>query len=92
MKPIPDTELLALVNEASAEYLLEQRRDGIQKVKQLFHAINALANVDVPKLENDLKKKKEQLAKKQSLLERLRNGDWAALADDGNSTKTGEEK
>ncbi len=82
MKSIEGCTPAELIQDASTELLIEQKREGVQKVKKLFAAIYDLSTVEIPKLEAELKKKREQLAQKNTILEKLKGGDWSALADE----------
>lgn len=81
MQKIEGVELKDLVQQASEEFLRKQQLDGVKRIQKLLSAIFDLG-LEIKGLESQLTKKREQLEKKQRVVEELKQGNWSILADD----------
>jgi hypothetical protein len=80
MKPIQDTELPDLLKSAASKLLAEKRNDAESRIKGILIRQEAMAD-SIKTKENELKKLREKMEKSSQKIERLRNGDWAVLAE-----------
>lgn len=80
MKAIPDTDPNDILLSAAASLLTDKRKDAESRVKQILIRQEALAESILSK-ERELKKLREKMDKSSQKIERLRNGDWAVLAE-----------
>lgn len=81
MQKIEGVELKDLVQQASEEFLRKQQLDGVKRIQKLLSAIFDLG-LEIKGLESQLTKKREQLEKKQRVVEELKQGNWSILVDD----------
>lgn len=80
MKPIDQTNLPDLLQSAAAKLLAEKRNDAESRIKGILIRQEAMAD-SIRTKENELKKLREKMEKATQKIERLRNGDWAVLAE-----------
>lgn len=81
MQKIEGVELKDLVQQASEDFLRKQQLDGVKRIQKLLAAIFDLG-LEIKGLESQLTKKREQLVKKQKIVEELKQGNWSILADE----------
>lgn len=68
--------------EANKAIIADYVADGIAKVKKLIHASNVL-RIEIKQAKLTLAKKEEQLAKKLTVLDQIKGGNWDLLSKIG---------
>lgn len=80
MKPIENTEINELIEEASRQVIAEKRKGAMNLIMESLRRIEQVSR-DIVVCEKEIEKKKKELDGLNGKMSKLRSGDWSVLQE-----------